>query len=183
MHTAVSWRTCCLRTSRVKDASPWLCWCITSTWRRSSGCSILRSTLQEPYALRQHNSGQLIESALHFLMAHNKNQPIPFKRFCFFYNFLYRLSTGPQWSKYLLSSLVGWLLPALLVITAGLIDRLDIPDMPYQFKPGFGGSKVQLLYKVSHEMFRGTPCTFHCNIRSLVNLILLFRKSIFKNSN
>lgn len=38
-----------------------------------------------------------------------------------------RLFTGPQWGKFLVCSVVGWLLPAVLVTaTAALIDRLDI---------------------------------------------------------
>ena len=33
-------------------------------------------------------------------------------------------------------SAVGWIVPAIFVIIAAVIDRLDIPDIPDEYKPG-----------------------------------------------
>ena len=53
-----------------------------------------------------------------------------------------RLSTGAQWGKFLLNSVLAWLVPAVIVTAAAVIDRLDLPDIPDNFKPGFGNSQV-----------------------------------------
>jgi len=57
-----------------------------------------------------------------------------------------RLSTGPQWGKFLVCCLVGWGMPAVLVLTAALIDRLQIQDIPDNYKPGFDHSQVGLCW-------------------------------------
>jgi hypothetical protein len=31
---------------------------------------------------------------------------------------------------------VGWIVPAIFVIIAAVIDRVDIPDIPDEYKPG-----------------------------------------------
>jgi len=57
-----------------------------------------------------------------------------------------RLSSGAQWCKYLVYSIIGWGAPAALVTTATLIDILDIPDIPDSFKPGFSNSEIGLCF-------------------------------------
>jgi len=57
-----------------------------------------------------------------------------------------RLSSGSQWGKYVLNSVVGWLVPAVLVVTAALIDTLEIQEIPDNFKPGFGKSQIGLCW-------------------------------------
>ena len=54
----------------------------------------------------------------------------------------FRLSTGAQWGRFAVNCLIGWMLPALNVIGVAVIDRLDVPEIPFQFKPGFGNSQV-----------------------------------------
>ncbi len=39
-------------------------------------------------------------------------------------------------SLVLLAVAVGWLVPAIFVIVAAVIDRVDIPEIPDEYKPG-----------------------------------------------
>jgi hypothetical protein len=41
-----------------------------------------------------------------------------------------------QLSLVLLAVSVGWLVPAIFVIVAAVIDRVDIPEIPDEYKPG-----------------------------------------------
>jgi len=57
-----------------------------------------------------------------------------------------RLTTGPQWGKFAIYSLVGWVFPGLLVSCAVIIDQMDFEEVPEIFKPGFGGSSIGLCW-------------------------------------
>jgi len=57
-----------------------------------------------------------------------------------------RLTSGPQWTKFCVYNLIGWLLPALLTTTTLLIDILDFPQIPHKFKPGLGASQPGLCW-------------------------------------
>jgi len=57
-----------------------------------------------------------------------------------------RLTSGPQWCKFLFYSLVGWLLPALIVSSTIVIDHMDTEEIPEMYKPGFGGSNIGLCW-------------------------------------
>jgi len=57
-----------------------------------------------------------------------------------------RLSTGAQWGRFAVNCCIGWVLPALIVIGVAVIDRLDVPEIPFQFKPGFGNSQIGLCW-------------------------------------
>jgi hypothetical protein len=41
-----------------------------------------------------------------------------------------------QLSLVLLPVAVGWLVPAIFVVVAAVIDRVDIPEIPDEYKPG-----------------------------------------------
>jgi len=57
-----------------------------------------------------------------------------------------RFSSGAQWGRFAVNCIIGWLLPAVLVIGVSVLDRLDIPEIPFQFKPGFGSSQIGLCW-------------------------------------
>eukprot|EP00088_Acartia_fossae_P018538 TRINITY_DN20710_c0_g1_i1.p1 TRINITY_DN20710_c0_g1~~TRINITY_DN20710_c0_g1_i1.p1 ORF type:complete len:449 (+),score=78.94 TRINITY_DN20710_c0_g1_i1:70-1347(+) len=57
-----------------------------------------------------------------------------------------RLSTGAQWGRFAANCVVGWVLPAILVTGVAIIDRLNIPEIPFEFKPGFGSSQIGLCW-------------------------------------
>ena len=57
-----------------------------------------------------------------------------------------RIAAGPQWGKFFLYSLVGWLIPALFVSCAVVIDLNDFQEVPEVYKPGFGGSNIGLCW-------------------------------------
>jgi len=53
-----------------------------------------------------------------------------------------RLTSGPQWCKFILYCCLGWLTPALVVATAAVIDIFKFPQIPEQFRPGFSESEI-----------------------------------------
>merc|ERR1719206_973771 len=53
-----------------------------------------------------------------------------------------RLTSGAQWGKYLAYSFVGWVVPALIVAAAVVIDVMNFEEIPERFKPGFGSSLI-----------------------------------------
>lgn len=57
-----------------------------------------------------------------------------------------RLTSGAQWGKYLVYSFVGWVVPAIMVAGAVVIDVMDFKEIPDMFKPGFGGSNIGLCW-------------------------------------
>jgi len=57
-----------------------------------------------------------------------------------------RLTSGAQWGKYLAYSFVGWVVPALIVAAAVVIDVMNFEEIPEQFKPGFGSSLIGLCW-------------------------------------
>lgn len=57
-----------------------------------------------------------------------------------------RLTSGAQWGKYLAYCFVGWVLPALIVTAAVVIDVMDFEEIPEIFKPGFGSSLIGLCW-------------------------------------
>ena len=60
-----------------------------------------------------------------------------------------RLTTGPEWGKFLLFSAFGWLFPGILVIATITLDYMeDISDI---FKPGFGVAAYGLCWFSSRE--------------------------------
>jgi len=57
-----------------------------------------------------------------------------------------RLTSGPQWCKFFIYCCMGWLVPALIVATAAVIDILQFPEIPERFRPGFSESVIKLCW-------------------------------------
>ena len=45
-------------------------------------------------------------------------------------------SHGCNFHWFFLAVAVGWLVPAIFVVVAAVIDRVDIPEIPDEYKPG-----------------------------------------------
>eukprot|EP00092_Neocalanus_flemingeri_P018666 GFUD01020214.1.p1 GENE.GFUD01020214.1~~GFUD01020214.1.p1 ORF type:complete len:598 (-),score=112.18 GFUD01020214.1:120-1697(-) len=56
------------------------------------------------------------------------------------------LTSGPQWKRFFIYSLIGWLLPAIIVAIAAVIDVTDSEEISEIFKPGFGKSEIGLCW-------------------------------------
>jgi len=57
-----------------------------------------------------------------------------------------RLTSGAQWGKFFIYTLIGWFLPGLIVIAAVVIDVMEFEEIPERFRPGFGGSDLNLCW-------------------------------------
>ena len=57
-----------------------------------------------------------------------------------------RLTSGPQWGKFSLYSLCGWLLPGLVVAVTTVIDVMKFPEIPDNLRPGFSESSIGMCW-------------------------------------
>jgi len=57
-----------------------------------------------------------------------------------------RLTSGAQWCRFAMYSLVGWGGPGLLATAAVLLDTLTLPWLPRDYTPRFGGSSIGICW-------------------------------------